>query len=124
MKNYFFYNFANMLKDYYEKLYNKKIKRMYIITYTIYNDKNNILRNVVEKILKENGYSPFATTCYIKYIYEISYYGQKENLSIIEKAVIENKIKQHILKNIEKKLVRKNIDTKNIKKIELQAIIN
>lgn len=54
--------------------YNKKSYNFYMVTFivhknSIYENIQSTLRNIIKKVLEDNGYYYFGTTLYIKYVF-------------------------------------------------------
>ncbi|WP_288550715.1 hypothetical protein [uncultured Brachyspira sp.] len=54
--------------------YNKKSYNFYMVTFivhknSIYKNIQSTLRNIIKKVLEDNGYYYFGTTLYIKYVF-------------------------------------------------------
>lgn len=54
--------------------YNKKSYNFYMVTFvvhknSIYKNIQSTLRNIIKKVLENNGYYYFGTTLYIKYVF-------------------------------------------------------
>lgn len=103
----------NLIKFNYH--YHKKLHNLYIVTYTVYNDRFNILRNIVKKVLKDNGYYYFGTTLYIRYDFQ-NYNIDYRILSYLER--------EFLLKEIETELLKKNLNMYYINNIELDIIVH
>ena len=61
IKNYWKYIF-------WKSYYNSKMPKLYIVIYTIHNNKNNTIRNIVKKVIENNGYICLYSKLNIKYI--------------------------------------------------------
>ena len=90
----------NLLKhEFYQSYCNSKQSKLYIVTYTIHNDKNNIIRSIVEKVLRNNNYIRLGTTLYMKYT-AINYDLYCKLLCNFEKYRLLEQIKKELLNKI------------------------
>lgn len=88
--------------------YSKKLHNLYVATYAVHTDSNfflrnslykniqNVLRNIVKKVLEDNGYYYFGTTSYIKYDFK-SYNIDYRILSHLEEEFLLESIKRELL---------------------------
>lgn len=101
--------------------HNLILPNFYMVTYTISNSKNNKVRNIVKKVLKDNGYICLYSKLNLKYIdYNLRYISltHYEELCNFEKNILLKHIKIELSNNIDKKYL-----FECLKQIELNVTI-
>ena len=101
--------------------HNLILPNFYIVTYTISNSKNNKVRNIVKKVLKDNGYICLYSKLNIKYIdYNL------RDISLANYEKLYNFEKKRLLAHITIELLN-NINNKHLleclKQIEFDIIM-
>lgn len=94
--------------------YNKKSYNFYMVTFvvhknSIYKNIQSTLRNIIKKVLEDNGYYYFGTTLYIKYVFNnynidfgiLSFLEEKFILESIEKELLSRKLNRFYMNYIE-----------------------
>lgn len=113
------------IKRYYST---KKLHNLYVVKYTVYTCGGGVfrnrfyknigdyirIRNIIKKVLEDNGYYYFGTTSYIKYDFK-SYNIDYRILSYLEK--------QHLLKSIKRELLNRKLPIYYMNNIELKVAV-
>ena len=119
-------NKEKIIKNYWKYLfwksyYNSKMPKLYIVIYTIHNNKNNTIRNIVKKVLENNGYICLYSKLNIKNIdYNLRYISlaNYEELCNFEKKRLLSYIAMELSNNIDNKYL-----VECLKQIEFDIII-
>ncbi|WP_295298927.1 hypothetical protein [uncultured Brachyspira sp.] len=98
--------------------YNQKLHNLYIVTFIVHKNsilknKKAILRNIIKKVLEDNGYYYVGTTLYIKYVFN------NYNIDFGILSFLEEKF---ILESIEKELLNRKLNIFYMNYIELHVI--
>lgn len=119
-------NKDKIIKNYWKYVFwksysNLKVPKLYIVIYTIHNNKNNTIRNIVKKVIENNGYICLYSKLNIKYIdYNL------RDISLANYEKLYNFEKKRLLAHITIELLN-NINNKHLleclKQIEFDIIM-